>query len=190
MILLAAGLFMGGAIAYLTDEQALVNSINITESFPTPTPTVTPTPSPAPTAPLKSFRFKVEWIGLDEGEPEPNYNVILYRNVIRNDKKVTGTSSHRFEMDGDGFYHAWAMRAGDYWMQAEKLDGFITMYRNASPNTLVVDKLYSGGTLVFYKIPHTGDSRVSKALLLVVASMCAAGLAALLLAGSRREVET
>ena len=189
MILMAAGLFMGGAIAYLTDEQALVNTINITENFPTPTPTVSPSPSPTPTMPLETFLFKVEWIGLEEGELEPDFNVLLFRNVVRNDKQITKESKHKFAVDGNGFYHAWQMRAGDYWLQADKLDGFIALYRNADPNSLVVDKLYSGGTLVFYKIPQTGDSRVSRALLWVMASACAAGLAALLLAGSRREVE-
>ena len=130
----------------------------------------------------------MEWIGLEEGEAEPEFKILLFRNVVRNDKQITKESSHRFELDVNGYYHAWQMRPGDYWLQADKLDGFITMYRNADPNSLVVDKLYSEGTLVFYKVPKTGDSRVSKALLLAVAAMCAAGLATLLTVGARREV--
>lgn len=186
MILLTLGMFMGGVIAYLTDEQALVNTVTITENFPTPTPTVSPSPSPTPTMPLESFIFKVEWIGLAEDEAPPTFTTRLYRNVVKNDKNVTEVSKHVFILDGEGFYHAWRMRPGDYWLQSNPLNGFIPLYRNAEPNTLVSDKLYSGGTLVFYKVPQTGDSRVPKGLLWASAVLCAVGLA-LLLAGGRRE---
>ena len=184
MIIMALGLCMGGVIAYLTDQQTLVGRVSITQDFPTPTPTASPTPSPTPTMPLESFIFKVEWIGLEEDEPTPEFNVRLYRNVEINGKQVTQTSKHIFNLDGDGYYHAWRMRPGDYWLQSEELEGFFPLYRNLDPNSLVVDKLYSGGTLVYYKIPETGDHRLPAALLWASALLCATGLALLLV--SRR----
>ena len=103
-----------------------------------------------------------------------------------NHRIVTETSEHTFELDGDGYYHAWRMRPGDYWVVSEPLEGFFQLYRNEKPNNLVIDKLYSGGTLVYYKVPPTGDSRIPAALLWASALCCAIGLA-LLLAGRREE---
>ena len=188
MVIMALGLFTGGVIAYLTDQQSLVGRVSITQNFPTPTPTATPTPSPTPTIPLESFIFKVEWMGLKEEEPTPEFSVKLYRNVEINGKQVTQTSKHIFELDGDGYYHAWRMRPGDYWLKSEELEGFFPLYRNLDPNNLVVDKLYSGGTLVYYKIPETGDHRLPMALLWASALLCAAGMA-LMLVSSRMDGE-
>lgn len=184
MIIMAIGLFSGGVIAYLTDQKTLVGRVSITEEFPTPTPTPSPSPSPTPTMPLESFIFKVEWMGLEEDEPAPEFNVKLFRNVEVNGKQVTQTSDHIFNLDGDGYYHAWRMRPGDYWLQSAELEGFFPLYRNLEPNTLVVDKLYSGGTLIYYKIPETGDHRIPAALLWASALLCSAGMALLLV--SRR----
>ena len=181
MIIMALGLFMGGVIAYLTDEQTLVGTVTITQDFPTATPTGSPAPSPSPTIPLESFVFKVEWMGLADDEETPDFSVRLYRNVEINGRIVTQTSEHTFEVDGEGYYHAWRMRPGDYWLQSEPLEGFFPLYRNEKPHDLVVDKLYTGGTLVYYKIPETGDHRISTILLWSSAVCCALGLALLLM---------
>ena len=184
MIIMALGLFMGGVLAYLTDQETMVGKVTITRDFITPSPTPSPSPSPTPTLPLESFIFKVEWIGLKDDEPTPQFEVKLFRNVEINGKQVTQNSDHIFNLDGNGYYHAWRMRPGDYWLQSEPLEGFFPLYRNLEPNNLVVDKLYNGGTLVYYKIPETGDHRAPAALLWASALLCAAGLALLLV--SRR----
>lgn len=186
MIIMALGLFMGGVMAYLTDQETMVGRVTITQDFITPTPTPSPSPSPTPTLPLESFIFKVEWMGLEEDEQTPEFNVKLYRNVEVNGKQVTKTSKHIFNLDGNGYYHAWRMRPGDYWLQSEALEGFFPLYRNLEPNDLVVDKLFNGGTLVYYKIPETGDRRIPAGMLWASALLCAAGLA-MLLASRRME---
>ena len=185
MILMALGLFMGGVIAYLTDEAALVNAVTITQAFPTPTPTASPTPSPTPTLPLESFIFKVEWIGLADDETPPDFTTTLYRGVERNGRDSTQVSSHVFTLDGEGNFHAWRMRPGDYWLESNPLQGFISLYRNDDPYSLVTDKLYTNGTLVFYKVPQTGDSRLPAHWLWASAALCALGLALVLTLGRK-----
>ena len=141
---------------------------------PTPTPVVTPTPTPVPTpvptatpAPYdKLFTFRKVW----SGGSEDSIDWVMYNadGTVRHklfDKKVV--------TEYEWYYEAYFQDdvSGCYIIEYP-VEGYQVIYQNVGIYSDVTDRCYTGGTIINYKLPDTGDATpIANYTALVVVSM-------------------
>ena len=125
-------------------------------------------PAPGPVAPRYGFTFTKEW----EGGKEDSITVTLYnpdgtKHKHGFSKKVLNSTTWQ--------YTAYLSQIKDYYVIEEEIPGYKTKYVNTGKYADVTDRCYSGGKIINYKVPKTGDP-VNLPLVMTLVVFSALGL--------------
>ena len=115
------------------------------------------------------FTFTKVW----RGEAGESIHWTLYNS---DGTPVRKMFNKRVLSDNEWVYEAWFETWDDYYLVEEVPAGYAVTYENVGPYSGITDRCCSGGTIINYKVPRTGDTQ-TPVLWIVMASLSMAGIA-------------
>ena len=118
-------------------------------------PVTRPPVSPAPYVPDDSgYNFRFAFSKLWQGDHEDSIDWVLYN--------PDGTVAHKkfnkkIVSETEWRYEAWFASGADYYIIENVPAGYRVRYENVGEHASETDRCYSGGTIINYKLPKTGD---------------------------------
>ena len=123
---------------------------------PTPTPSPTPTSTPRPTNTPKPYDYKFTFTKRWSGDREDSIDWVMYN--------PDGSQRHKLFnkhiiSPNEWYYEAYfTSSVEDCYVIETPPEGYLVLYENVGKYSGVTDRCYSGGTIINYKAPQTGDN--------------------------------
>lgn len=118
---------------------------------PTPAPTLMPSPTPTPELYHHRFTFTKQW----QGDREDSIDWVMYNpDGTQLHKRFNKRVASPYEWHYEAYF---PNSVEDCYIIETPPEGYAVYYRNVGAHSHVTDRCYSGGTIINYRVPQTGD---------------------------------